>query len=92
MTTETRKRPWYAKTTDTFELSDSTPYGDDTESTMAYVLDKVNPKWMGYRKVTAEQRAREMASQGLSDQEIRSVISGVFKQDVKSIKWNFTGE
>jgi hypothetical protein len=86
------KRPWYSKKTDTFELADSTPYGEQTEEAIKVADKGANPKFMGFGSFTAEQRARMMASQGLSDQEIRSVIGKVYNQNVKSIKWDYTGE
>ncbi len=88
----TAPRPFYGKKTDTYELADSTPYGDKTEAKTSVWLDRVNPKFMGFRKVTAEQRATMLASQGVSDQEIRQTISKVYNQDVKSINWQYTGE
>ncbi len=87
-----KQRPWYSKKTDTFELADSTPYGDQTEEAIRIAEAATNPTFMGFGKVNAVQRARIMASQGLSDREIRSVIGQVFNEEVKSIKWDYTGE
>jgi hypothetical protein len=42
------KRPWYSKKTDTFELADSTPYGEQTEEAIKVADKGANPKFMGF--------------------------------------------
>lgn len=89
----TAPRPWYHKKTDTFELADSTPYGENTKAAVDTMLDAYNPKFMGFRKLTFNQKSAMMASQGLSDQEIRGTMGQIWKDmDVTEINWQFTGE
>ncbi len=89
----TAPRPWYGKKADYYELADSSPYGENTEAAVNTMLGAYNPKFMGFRKLTFDQKATMMASQGLSDQEIRGTMGKIWKDmEVTEINWQFTGE
>ena len=94
MTTE-RKRPWYAKNGETYNLSDSSPWSninnEDRTEEMATIVTTAE-KGNTYGKNSVNQTARRMAGEGQSDQAINSTTQRVYKTTVSAIQWNYTGE